>query len=174
MAILRGNARRGVELVIVEYPNCYSKDNSLAFLDVMVRPAKGVPHQAVPHLMSKKNKVNGKWICDHRACYTMAQRDAFRAMAGDNIAEIPSYKNWSNVLAYAIKANVLPAPGNRGIGYVIDGRTIQPSTLEPIDETILSKFDAASKTEMSRFESYVVTKDAVSSERVSETSGLEF
>ena len=35
MATLRGNARRGVELVIVEYPNCYSKDNTLAFLNVM-------------------------------------------------------------------------------------------------------------------------------------------
>lgn len=174
MAILRGNARRGVELVIVEYPDCYTKDNSLAFLDVMVRPAKGVPHQAVPHLMSKKNKVNGKWICDHNACYTMAQRDAFRAMAGDNIAEIPSYKNWSNLLAYAIKADVLPAPGNRGIGYVIDSRSIQPSMLGPIDETILDRIDAVSKRSVSRFESYVVTKDAVQSERVSETGELEF
>lgn len=174
MATLRGNARRGVELVIVEYPNCYSKDNTFAFLDVMVRPAKGIPPQVVPHLMSKKSKVNGKWICDHRACYTMAQRDSFRAIAGDNIAEIPSYKNWSDLLVYALKADVIPAPGNRGIGYRIDSRTIQPSTLGPIDETILDRIDAVSKRGVSRFESYVVTKDAVQSERVSETGELEF
>lgn len=43
MSTLRSNVRRGTG---------YPKDNTLASLDVMVRPAKGIPPQVVPHLMS--------------------------------------------------------------------------------------------------------------------------
>ena len=44
MSTLRSNVRRGVK--------CHPKDNTLASLDVMVRPAKGIPPQVAPHLMS--------------------------------------------------------------------------------------------------------------------------
>ena len=43
MSTLRSNVRRGTG---------YPKDNTLASLDVMVRPAKGIPPQVAPHLMS--------------------------------------------------------------------------------------------------------------------------
>lgn len=64
MSTLRSNVRQGIG---------YPKDNTLASLDVMVRPAKGIPPQVVPH-----HDV-------YRACHTMAQRDEFLSTAESNV-----------------------------------------------------------------------------------------
>lgn len=90
MATLRGkNSMKGLELVVVEYPNSKSKDGKRSYLDVMVVPAPGVDPQKVPHLVSEKKNLDGKTVYDHQAGYSESQRDAIVAAAGDNFVQMP-------------------------------------------------------------------------------------
>ena len=122
MAILRGKgSMSGVELVVVEYPNAHSKAGDRFFLDAQVRPVEGVAPQQVPHLVSKKRELDGRTVYDHRTGYSVSQRDAIVAAAGDNFVQMPERD-----------------------GLVINTKTLEPSELA-IDDKIFDELRAASK-----------------------------
>ena len=143
MATLRGKgSMKSVELVVVEYPNAHSKDGKRVFLDAMVRPVEGAAPQRVPHLVSTKKELDGRF--DHQAGYSASQRDAFIAAAGDNVVQMPDRNGRPGPTVYAIQADVMSASGKR-TGLVINSKTVKPSELEPINENILDTIYAASK-----------------------------
>ena len=128
MAILRGKgSMSGVELVVVEYPNAHSKAGDRFFLDAQVRPVEGVAPQQVPHLVSKKRELDGRTVYDHQAGYSVSQRDAIVAAAGDNFVQMPERDSH---------------PGQTGL--VINTKTLEPSELA-IDDKIFDELRAASK-----------------------------
>lgn len=146
MAILRGKgSMSGVELVVVEYPNAHSKAGDRFFLDAQVRPVEGVAPQQVPHLVSKKQKgeLDGRTVYDHRAGYSVSQRDAIVAAAGDNFVQMPERDGHPGPRVYAVKADVMPASGKQ-TGLVINTKTLEPSELA-IDDKIFDELRAASK-----------------------------
>ena len=145
MATLCGKgSMKGLELVVVEYPNSKSKDGKRSYLDVMIAPAPGVDPQKVPHLVSEKKNLDGRTVFDHQAGYSESQRDAIVAAAGDNFVQMPDRNGRPGPKVYAIKANVMPASGKQK-GLVINSKTIKPSELPPIDENILDTIYASSK-----------------------------
>lgn len=144
MAILRGEgSMRGVELVVVEYPNAHSKAGDRFFLDAQVRPVEGVAPQQVPHLVSKKRELDGRTVYDHQAGYSASQRDAIAAAAGDNFVQMPERDGHPGPCVYAVKADVMPASGKQ-TGLVINTKTLEPSELA-IDDKIFDELRAASK-----------------------------
>ena len=156
MAILRGKgSMSGVELVVVEYPNARSKAGDRVFLDAQVRPVEGVAPQQVPHLVSKKRELDGRTLVskkreldgrtvyDHQAGYSVSQRDAIVAAAGDNFVQMPERNGHPGPRVYAVKADVMPASGKQ-TGLVINTKTLEPSELA-IDDKIFDELRAASK-----------------------------
>lgn len=144
MAILRGKgSMSGIELVVVEYPNAHSKDGARFFLDAQVRPVEGVTPQQVPHLVSKKREFDGRTVFDHQAGYSVSQRDAIVAAAGDNFVQMPERDGHPGPRVYAVKADVMPASGKQ-TGLVINTKTLEPSELA-IDDKIFDELRAASK-----------------------------
>lgn len=144
MAILRGKgSMSGVELVVVEYPNAHSKAGDRFFLDAQVRPVEGVAPQQVPHLVSKKRELDGRTVYDHHAGYSVSQRDAIVAAAGDNFVQMPERDGHPGPRVYAVKADVMPASGKQ-TGLVINTKTLEPSELA-IDDKIFDELRAASK-----------------------------
>lgn len=145
MATLRGKgSMKSVELVVVEYPNAHSKDGKRVFLDAMVRPVEGAAPQRVPHLVSTKQELDGRTVFDHQTGYSVSQRDAFIAAAGDNVVQMPDRNGRPGPTVYAIQADVMSASGKQ-TGLVINSKTVKPSKLEPIDKNILDTIYAASK-----------------------------
>ena len=144
MAILRGKgSMSGVELVVVEYPNAHSKAGDRFLLDVQVRPVEGVAPQQVSHLVSKKRELDGRTVYDHQAGYSVSQRDAIVAAAGDNFVQMPERNGHPGPRVYAVKADVIPASGKQ-TGLVINTKTLEPSELA-IDDKIFDELRAASK-----------------------------
>ena len=144
MAILRAKgSMSGVELVVVEYPNAHSKNGARFFLDAQVRPVEGVTPQQVPHLVSKKRELDGRTVYDHQAGYSVSQRDAIVAAAGDNFVQMPERGGHPGPRVYAVKADVMPASGKQ-TGLVINTKTLEPSELA-IDDKIFDELRAASK-----------------------------
>lgn len=144
MAILRGKgAMSGVELVVVEYPNAHSKAGDRFFLDAQVRPVEGVAPQRVPHLVSKKRELDGRTVYNYQAGYSVSQRDAIVAAAGDNFVQMPERDGHPGPRVYAVKADVIPASGKQ-TGLVISTKTLEPSELA-IDDKIFDELRAASK-----------------------------
>lgn len=144
MAILRGKgSMSGVELVVVEYPNAHTKAGDRFFLDAQVRPVEGVAPQQVPHLVSKKRELDGRTVYDHQAGYSLSQRDAIVAAAGDNFVQMPERDGHPGPRIYAVKADVMPASGKQ-TGLVINTKTLEPSELA-IDDKIFDELRAASK-----------------------------
>lgn len=144
MAILRGKgSMSGVELVVVEYPNAHSKAGDRFFLDAQVRPVEGVAPQKVSHLVSTKRELDGRTVYDHQAGYSVSQRDAIVAAAGDNFVQMPERNGHPGPRVYAVKADVMPASGKQ-TGLVINTKTLEPSELA-IDDKIFDELRAASK-----------------------------
>lgn len=144
MAILRGKgSMSGVELVVVEYPNAHSKAGDRFFLDAQVRPVEGVAPQQVPHLVSKKRELDGRTVYDHQAGYSVSQRDAIVAAAGDNFVQMPERDGHPGPRVYAVKADVMPASGKQ-TGLVINTKTLEPSEL-PVTDKIFEELKASSK-----------------------------
>lgn len=177
MAILRGKgSMSGVELVVVEYPNAHSKAGDRFFLDAQVRPVEGVAPQQVPHLVSKKRELDGRTVYDHQAGYSVSQRDAIVAAAGDNFVQMPERDGHPGPRVYAVKADVMPASGKQ-TGLVINTKTLEPSELA-IDDKIFDELRAASKAAKEANEARkAAQKDAeaeVSAEaQVEETAEIE-
>ena len=173
MATLRGTgSMKSVELVVVEYPNAHSKDGKRAFLDVMVRPVEGAAPQRVPHLVSTKKELDGKTVYDHQAGYSASQRDAFVAAAGDNIVQMPERNGRPGPTVYAIQADVMSASGKQK-GLVINSKTVKPSELEPIDETILDQIYASSKAAEKEAQNEAAAEAQVSEPEVEEVAEID-
>lgn len=144
MAILSGKgSMSGVELVVVEYPNAHSKAGDRFFLDAQVRPVEGVAPQQVSHLVSKKRELDGRTVYDHQAGYSVSQRDAIVAAAGDNFVQMPERDGHPGPRVYAVKADVMPASGKQ-TGLVINTKTLEPSEL-PVTDKIFEELKASSK-----------------------------
>ena len=80
---------------------------------------------------------------DHQAGYSVSQRDAIVAAAGDNFVQMPERDGHPGPRVYAVKADVMPASGKQ-TGLVINTKTLEPSELA-IDDKIFDELRAASK-----------------------------
>ena len=114
MATLRGkDAMKGVELLVVKYPNAETKDGKRVFLDVMVRPVEGLAPQRVPHLASKKKALDGRTVYDHQVPYSASQLDAMVAAAGDNAIQMPDRNGKPGPQVIAVRADLMSASGKQ-------------------------------------------------------------
>lgn len=145
MATLRGKgSMKGLELVVVEYPNSKSKDGNRVYLDAMVRPQEGVAPQRVPHLAATKKELDGRTVFDHQVGYSKSQLDTIALTAKDNVVQMPERNGRPGPKVYAVKADVMFASGKQK-GLVINTKTLKPSELPPINENILTEIYASSK-----------------------------
>jgi hypothetical protein len=145
MATLRGkDAMKGVELLVVKYPNAETKDGKRVFLDAMVRPVEGLAPQRVPHLASKKKALDGRTVYDHQVPYSASQLDAMVAAAGDNVIQMPDRNGKPGPQVIAVKADLMSASGKQS-GLVLNTKTLKPSELGPITENTLPELFAHTK-----------------------------
>lgn len=145
MATLRGKgSMKGVELLVVKYPNAETKDGKRVFLDAMVRPVEGVAPQRVPHLASKKKELDGRTVYDHQVGYSTSQLDAIIAAAGDNVIQMPDRNGKPGPQVIAVKADVMTASGKQ-TGLVLNTKTLEPSELPKITENTLPELFATTK-----------------------------